>query len=87
MEYNKDGTVDRYQKLDDILRLNLDDDICKNINDKFGKTVFFDFNGSCKMGKLCGLEVNHKLSMLYYIIEDLGGKKLFVPIWKNITKV
>lgn len=86
MEYNKNGAVDRYNNLDDILRLNLDDNVRENIKEKFGKKVFFDSNGSCKMGKLCGLEVNHKLSMLYYIIDE-GGKKLYVPTYNSITLV
>lgn len=86
MEYNKNGAVDRYTNLDDILKLNLEDNVRENIKEKFGKKVFFDSDGSCKMGKLCGLEVNHKLSMLYYIIEE-NDKKLYVPIYKSITAI
>lgn len=84
MEYNKNGTVDRYRNLDDILKLNLDNNIRETIKEKFGKKVFFDSNGSCKMGKLCGLEVNHKLSMLYYIIET-EDKSLYIPTYQSIT--
>lgn len=86
MEYNKNGAVDRYHNLDDILKLNLDNSVRENIEEKFGRRVFFDSNGSCKMGKLCGLEVNHKLSMLYYIIET-DEKKLYVPTYQSITLV
>ena len=84
MEYNKNGAVDRYYNLDNILKLNLDNNVRENIEKKFGKRVFFDSNDSCKIGKLCGLEVNHKLSMLYYIIET-DDKKLYVPTYQSIT--
>ena len=84
MEYNKNGAIDRYYNLDNILKLNLDNNVIENIEKKFGKRVFFDSNDSCKIGKLCGLEVNHKLSMLYYIIET-DDKKLYVPTYQSIT--
>ena len=84
MEYNKNGAIDRYYNLDNILKLNLDNNVVENIEKKFGKRVFFDSNDSCKIGKLCGLEVNHKLSMLYYIIET-DDKKLYVPTYQSIT--
>lgn len=86
MEYNKNGAIDRYYNLDEILKLNIDNNIQKNIEEKFGRRVFFDSNGSCKIGKLCGLEVNHKLSMLYYIIE-IDNKKLYIPTYQSITLV
>lgn len=86
MEYNKNGAVDRYNNLDDILKLNLDNNVRESIEEKFGRRVFFDSNGSCKIGKLRGLEVNHKLSMLYYIIE-VDDKKLYVPTYQSITLV
>ena len=86
MEYNKNGAIDRYYNLDEILKLNIDNNIQKNIEEKFGRRVFFDSNGSCKIGKLCGLEVNHKLSMLYYIIE-INNKKLYIPTYQSITLV
>ena len=84
IEYNKNGAIDRYYNLDNILKLNLDNNVRENIEKKFGKRVFFDSNDSCKIGKLCGLEVNHKLSMLYYIIET-DDKKLYVPTYQSIT--
>ena len=64
MEFNKDGKIDRYYNLDEILRLDLDQEIKKNFEEKFGRTVYFDSNGSCKMGKLCGLEKNYQLTMI-----------------------
>ena len=82
MEYNK--AIDRYQNLDDILKLDLDNNVRENMKEKFGKRVFFDSEGSCKMGKLCGIEVNHKLSMLHYIIE-VENKNLCVPTYQSIT--
>nr|WP_303661307.1 hypothetical protein [Bacteroides intestinalis] len=84
MEFNKDGKIDRYYNLDEILRLDLDQEIKKNFEEKFGRTVYFDSNGSCKMGKLCGLEKNYQLTMIYYIVEAYG-KKMFVPINQSIT--
>lgn len=84
MEFNKDGKIDRYYNLNEILRLDLDQEIKKNFEEKFGRTVYFDSNGSCKMGKLCGLEKNCQLTMIYYIVEA-DGKKMFVPINQSIT--
>ena len=84
MEFNKDGKIDRYYNIDEILRLDLDQEIKKNFEEKFGRTVYFDSNGSCKMGKLCGLEKNYQLTMIYYIVEA-DGKKMFVPINQSIT--
>ena len=84
MEFNKDGKIDRYYNLDEILRLDLDQEIKKNFEEKFGRTVYFDSNGSCKMGKLCGLEKNYQITMIYYIVEA-DGKKMFVPINQSIT--
>lgn len=86
MEYNINGEVDRYYNLDEILGLDIPSHIAAEIKEKFNKKVLCDCNGNCKIGKLCGLEVNHKLSMLYYIIE-IDGDKIFVPTWKNLTKV
>lgn len=86
MEFNKNGEVNRYYNLDEILGLDIPSEITSEIKEKFGKKVFWDNNGSCKMGRLCGLEKNHKLSMLYYIM-DIDGNKMFVPTWKSLTKV
>lgn len=87
MEFNTNGTVDRYFNLDEILKLDLDAEVRQNMEEKFGRTVFFDSNGSCKMGKLIGLEKNYKLSMVYYIVQDLEGKRMFVPVNYSITPV
>lgn len=86
MEYNKSGKVDKYFNLDDILRLNLPNDIKKEIEDKFKKKVFYDNNGSCRLGVFIGIEINHKLSETYYII-DTDSTKNYIPIWKSITRV
>ena len=37
MEYNKNGAIDRYYNLDNILKLNLDNNVIENIEKKFGK--------------------------------------------------
>lgn len=86
MEYNKNGEVDRYYNLDEILRLNLPEDLKENIKEKFKKKVFYDNNGSCRIGTLIGVERNHKLEETYYII-DVDGSKNFVPMWKSLTRL
>ena len=86
MDYNKNGEITRYFNLDDILKLNLPDNISKEIEDKFKKEVFYDNNGSCRLGTLIGIEINHKLSETYYIIE-VKGVKNYVPVWKSITRI
>lgn len=85
MEFNKGGKIDRYYNLDEILKLDLDKELKQNLEEKFGKTVFFDSNGTCKMGKLCGIEKNYQLTMIYYIIVDSENKKMFVPVHQSIT--
>lgn len=85
MEFKKDGEINKYYNLDEILKLDLDSEIKQNFTEKFGKTVFFDSNGSCKIGKLCGLEKNYQLTMIYYIVEESDGKKIYVPVNKSIT--
>lgn len=82
--YNKDGKVNRYANLDEILRLNLSDRVREEFKTKFNKKVFFDCNGSCKVGKLIGIEVNEKLSAQYYII-DTEDKKIYVPCNNSLT--
>lgn len=86
MDYNKNGEVNRYFNLDDILRLNLSDNIRKEVEEKFKKKILYDNNGSCRLGVLIGLEMNHKLSETYYIV-DVDGTKNYVPTWKSITRV
>lgn len=86
MEYNKNGEVNRYYILDDILKLNLPEDLKENIQENFKKKVFYDNNSSCRVGTLIGIERNHKLEETYYII-DVNGSKNFVPIWKSLTRL
>lgn len=86
MDYNKNEEVSRYFNLDDILRLNLPDNIRKEVEEKFKKRVFYDNNGSCRLGVLIGIEMDHKLSETYYIV-DVDGNKNYVPTWKSITRV
>ena len=82
--YNKDGKVSRYTNLDDILKLNISDRVRDEFKDKFNRRVFFDRNGSCKVGKLVGIEINEKLSAQYYII-DTEDKKIYVPCNNSLT--
>lgn len=85
MEYNKDGKIDRYYNLDEILRLDISPETKEELKSKFGKTVYFDSDGSCKMGKLCGLEKNYQLSMLYYIVTGADNEKMFVPTYQSLS--
>lgn len=87
MEFNKDGKIDRYYNLDEILRLDLSKEVREDLRQKFGKRVFFDSNGSCKVGKLCGLEINYQLGATYYIISDANNKELFIPVSQSITTI
>lgn len=87
MEYNKNGEVNRYYNLDDILKLNLPEDLKENIREKFKKRIFYDNDGSCKVGILVGIERNYKLEETYYIIIDMDGNKNFVSIWKSLTRL
>lgn len=87
MEFNKDGKIDRYYNLDEILKLDLDKEVKENLEQKFGKRIYFDSNGSCKIGKLCGIEKNYQLGMIYYIISSPDEKKIFIPINQSITVV
>lgn len=87
MEFNKDGKIDRYYNLDEILKLDLDKEVKENLEQKFGKRIYFDSNGSCKIGKLCGIEKNYQLGMIYYIILSPDEKKIFIPINQSITVV
>lgn len=84
--YNKDGKVNRYTNLDEILKLNISDRIRDELKTKFNKKVFFDCNGSCKIGKLVGIEVNEKFSEQYYII-DTENKKIYVPCNNSLTSL
>lgn len=82
---DKDGKIDRYYNLDEILKLDITQEIRKTINENFGKKVYFDSNGSCKIGKLIGLEKNYQLGDIYYIAVDSEDKKMFIPTHKSIS--
>lgn len=86
MKYNKDGSVDKYYDLDSILKLNLSKNVLNIFEECFNKKVYWDNDGSCRIGKLIGIEVNHKLSMFYYIVES-NNNKFYIPVWKSITKL
>lgn len=84
MEYNKNGEIIRYYNLDDILKLNIPNTLKEEFQEKFKKRVFYDNDGSCKVGVLIGIERNKKLLENYYIIE-IDEHKYFVPTWKSLT--
>lgn len=73
----------KYYNPKDILKLNLDSNIHENIKGKFGKRVYFELNDSCKIGKLCGLDIVNQ-DLKYYII-DIDGQEKSLPIYKSIT--
>ncbi len=87
MEFNKNGEIYRYYNLDDILKLDLDEELRNELKTKFGKMVFFDSNGTCKVGRLSGLEKNYQLGAMYYIVVDSDNRKLFMPISQSITVI
>lgn len=82
--FNKNGKVYKYTDLDEILRLNIPDPLREEFQTKFNKRVFFDRDGSCRMGTLVGLEINEQLSSPYYII-DTGKKRIYVPYGHSLT--
>jgi hypothetical protein len=64
--------------LEEILKEPLKKNIKHNFSDKFGKIVYYDYNGICKTGTLIGLVDNN------YIIEK-EGIKTYLPLWKSIS--
>lgn len=82
--FNKEGKIYKYLNLDEISKLNIPDYVRAEFKAKFNKKVFFDCNGSCKIGKLVGIEINEKLSAQYYII-DTEDKKIYVPCSNSLT--
>lgn len=69
-----------YYDLSDISELDIPDKIKKELKEKFNKLVFYDDNGSCRVGTLTNFTKN------YYIIES-NNILNFVPIWKRLTIV
>jgi len=87
MEFNKSGEINRYYKLDDILKLDISEDLKKEFREKFKKRVFYEKDFNCKTGVLVGLETNYKLSDTYFIIDT--GKSIYhyIPTWLSITRL
>ena len=84
-DFNKDGKVYKYFSLDEILSLDIPDKLKDEYKQKFGKLVYYDGNGYCRLGFLTGLEKNEQLSGIYFIIEN-DGKTDYIPVWKSITR-
>ena len=82
--YNKNGKVNRYTNLDDILKLNLSDKLREEFKTKFKKRVYFEYKESCTIGKLVGIEINEKLSAQYYII-DTEDKRIYISCNNSLT--
>lgn len=78
--------MSKYFNLNDILDLDIPDNILKEVQDKFGKRVFYDDNSSCKVGTLVGVAVQEHPEIYYYII-DINGTNNYVSVWKSVTKV
>lgn len=86
VDYNKNGNIYAYYDLDEILKNSIFDNVKEIFKKMFNKRVFFEYRGNCKIGKLIGLEINHKLSMQYYIIKS-EDQTLYIPINRSITLV
>jgi hypothetical protein len=71
-----------YYNLKEILDLDINPKVKDNFKDKFKQVVYFDFNGSCKIGILSGLEVGNNI--LRYIIDN-EGDNLYVNYDKSLT--
>jgi hypothetical protein len=84
--YNNNERFVEYKNKDIILNLNLPKEINKNIEEKFNKKIFFDYNGSCKIGNLIGIKIDKKLSKYFYIIE-LNNKEIYISCFKSLTLV
>ena len=84
MEFNKEGKVNRYKNLDEILKLNISESLQEEFKRKFNKKIYFERNGNCKIGKLIGLEINEQLSEQFYIIE-VEDKTIYISCNNSIT--
>lgn len=74
-KYNKNGEIYKCLELDSILNCSLiPDNIKEESKKKFGKDCYFNLNGTTKICKLIGIEINTKLNELYYILEDNKDK-------------
>lgn len=86
-EFNKDGKVNKYFNLDEILKLNLSEGFKNEFKSKFNKDIYLAVKkDKFNKGKLIGLEINEKLYEKYYIIEDLAGNQRYISC-ENIIKL
>jgi hypothetical protein len=76
MFYEENGRIDRSKVLSKILEWNLPEEVRNNINEMFGKKVYFEDDSHCIVGTLVGLEQNGKYLDYYYIVENQGNEYL-----------
>lgn len=84
--FNKDGKINKYVNLDEILKLNILEILKEEFKIKFHKTVYFGRKGKCQVGKLIGLETNGQFSSLFYIIET-DKKRVYIPYGNSLTVI
>jgi hypothetical protein len=74
----------KYYDLNEILQLDIPDSVKDKLKEAINKLVFYDNNGSCRVGKLIGIANND--TSYYYIIE-INNYEYFVSIWESMTKL
>lgn len=84
-KYFKDGEVFKCTTLESIVNSELiSDRVKKECKSKFNKKCYFRFGTSTKIGTLKGIEINGKLSSIFYILEN-SGEKFHIPCEESIT--
>lgn len=78
-EYNKDGQVFTCKSIDSVSHSNL---IPNEIKEDFGKLykrqVYFNYGDDVtKIGTVIGLEINGKVSEIYWIIKDIHSNNKY----------
>ena len=77
----------KYYKLSEILELDIPPDVKENLEKDFKHKVYFvHSNGDCKVGTLMGLEIQDS-DDFHYIVEESNEREIYVPIWKNLTRL
>lgn len=76
--------ITEHTKADDISNISLSNSFIEEVSEKLGKTVYFDMEGICKIGKLIGIREQDSNARYHYIIETKNGR-MYVPITYSIT--
>lgn len=59
----------------------------EKIEECLGKSVFWDRNGSCRVGRLVGVVQAYEYEKTFYFLINYQGIEIRVPIWKSITRI